>query len=172
LDEGNNIEGWVVDLRGDRGGNGHPMVKGLSALIGEGVYAYASFHKKVIPMSTLADQGSAIKLESPYRVKNPSNKIAVLIDSNTGSSGELTAIAFKTLPNVKFFGQPSAGYTTANSTIKLSDGSILFLAIGYMTDRNMNKYIPNIVPDVITSAIMEYSTDPTIAAAKSWLRMK
>ena len=43
------------------------------------------------------------------QIKNCDNKkikkapIAVLIDNNTGSSGELTALCFKGIPNVKFW---------------------------------------------------------------------
>ena len=172
LDESHEIHGWIVDLRGNTGGNIHPMIKGISCFIGEGIYAYTINAKNEIPMSTNYGQAAQIKINNSYRIKNPSSKIAVLIDSMTASSGELTAIAFKTLPNVQFFGQPSAGFTTSNQTYRLSDGSYLFLAAAYMADRNKKKYIPNILPDVVCPVQTEDKIDHTLETAKKWLQIK
>jgi len=171
IDQSQNIKDWIIDLRGNSGGNMHPMIKGLSCLIGEGTYGYAIYPDKEIAMSMENGQTGYIKLKLPYRLKNPVHKIAVLIDSSTASSGEFTAIAFKSLPNVRFFGQPSAGFTTSNQTFKLSDGSILYLATSYMADRKRIKYLPNIIPDVITHPDKNDENDSTIAAAKAWLKL-
>ena len=59
-----------------------------------------------------------------YKVRGRDIKIALLIDSMTASSGEMTAISFIGMPNVKVLGQPSAGYTTANTTFYMSDGTM------------------------------------------------
>lgn len=165
LDKNHDIKGWIVDLRNNTGGNMHPMIKGLSPLIGNEICGYVVNPKRgqSIPVSPTRGQTGKIKLKSEYHILNPDIKIAVLIDSNTGSSGEFTAIAFKGLSNVKFFGQPSAGYTTSNYSYPLSDGSYLFLATAYMADRNKKMYLPNIVPDTITS------NDTTVTIAKQWL---
>jgi carboxyl-terminal processing protease len=167
LDEKYTINNWIVDLRGNKGGNMHPMVKGLSCFIGDGIYGYIVKGRHAVALSNETVQ-DGIVIER-YRTKNPDCKIAVLIDDGTGSSGELTAIAFKSRPNVRFFGQPSAGYTTSNSSFQLSDGAILLLAMAYMADANKKTYLPNIVPDVITPRKTN-SSDPTVDAAKAWLR--
>jgi C-terminal processing protease CtpA/Prc len=105
-------------------------------------------------------------------VKRDGLKIAVLIDSSTASSGEFTAIAFKSLPNVRFFGQASAGYTTSNQTFRLSDGACLYLATAYMADRKGNQYWPNIIPDTIIPHKVANNRDLTIDTAKAWLRSR
>jgi carboxyl-terminal processing protease len=171
LDEGHNIQGWIVDLRGNSGGNMHPMIKGLSSLIGDSIYVYVLYPKRTLALSTVTGQTAYIKLNSSYRTRSVT-KIAVLIDSLTGSSGEFTAIAFKTQPNTLFFGQPTAGYTTSNQSFKLKDGSYLFLATAYMADRKGNKYLPNIIPDVIVPPNPDKNNDPTVEAARNWLHSK
>jgi len=35
-----NPAGWIIDLRGNSGGNMYPMLAGLSSLLGEGVLGY------------------------------------------------------------------------------------------------------------------------------------
>ncbi|NCU05034.1 MAG: hypothetical protein GXC73_13720 [Chitinophagaceae bacterium] len=169
LDTDNSIQGWIVDLRGNKGGSMHPMIKGLSCLIGTGIYGYAIYPSNAVALSTETGQTSYIKLKSPYKTKRPYNRIAVLIDSSTASSGEFTAIAFKSLPNVKFFGQATAGLTTSNQTFRLSDGSFLYLATSFMADRYKNTYLPKIVPDVVVSSQQGSEHDQTLIVAKEWL---
>jgi carboxyl-terminal processing protease len=172
LDEAYNINGWIIDLRGNTGGNMHPMIKGLTCIIGDGIYAYLVSPKQQAALTTLDKQTAYIKLENEYRIKNPSCKVAVLIDSMTASSGEFTAIALKSLSNVRFFGQASAGYTTSNRTFSLSDDSYLFLATAYMADKHLNQYLPRIIPDVVTQNHTDNKVDITIETAKKWLEIK
>jgi carboxyl-terminal processing protease len=166
------IQGWIVDLRGNKGGNMHPMIKGLRCLTDSGVFGYVLYPKQAVALSTEYGQTAFVRLKSTYRIKHPSNRIAILIDSSTASSGEFTAIAFKTLPNVQFFGQPSAGYTTSNQTFRLSDGSYLYLATAFMADREKNRYFPNIIPDVIIPLKQDKENNLTISIAKEWLLSK
>ncbi|WP_277619329.1 S41 family peptidase [Lactococcus lactis] len=74
------------------------------------------------------------------------------MDNNTGSSGELTALCFKGIPNVKFLGSDSAGYTSANQTVYLYDGSTLQITSAFVKDRTNNIYknFP-ISPDIQTN---------------------
>src|SRR5947208_17170381 len=84
LNESHKIQGWIVDLRGNNGGNMHPMIKGLNSLIGDGVYGYVLYPKRAaVAMSTKSGQTAFIKLESSYTIKKNNNKIALLIDSLT-----------------------------------------------------------------------------------------
>jgi len=92
-----------------------------------------------------------------------------LIDSKTASSGEMTAISFIGLPNVKVFGQPSAGYVTANATIHLSDGTQLNLATSNVADRTHKIYSDKIIPDVIVNIQTDSTIDETLGASKKWL---
>jgi carboxyl-terminal processing protease len=81
----------------------------------------------------------------------------------------MVALSFKGRSNVKLFGQPSAGYTTANQDFKLSDGAYLLLATGYMADKNRHIYLPNIAPDVVVEYAPVNAPDKTIETARKWL---
>jgi len=167
LDTENEITAWVVDLRHNTGGNMWPMVAGLNALIKDGIAGYWVNAKNKKLKWYSYGQGFMGKGKF-YKVKTMSAPIAVLIDSFTASSGEMTAISFIGLRNIKTFGQPSAGYTTANGTYRLSNGTILQLANSYAADRKKNIYKERIYPDV---HIKENSktADDTMAAALEWV---
>lgn len=98
-----------------------------------------------------------------------SSPIAVLIDSFTASSGEMTAISMIGLNNVKTFGQPSAGFTTSNSTYRLSNGAILALANAYAADRKKNIYKERIYPNVHIRENTK-TADDTLEAALEWVQ--
>jgi C-terminal processing protease CtpA/Prc len=167
LDTENEITAWVVDLRGNTGGNMWPMVAGLNALIKDGVAGYW-VDRKNNRSKWYSSGRSMIGTGKFYKVKRRSSPIAVLIDSSTASSGEMTAISFIGLRNVKTFGQPSAGYTTSNETYRLSNGTILQLANAYAADRKKNIYKERIYPNV---AIKENTKTPddTMEAALEWV---
>lgn len=172
LDTEYEITSWVVDLRNNSGGNMWPMIAGLNALVEDGVIGYVvgtANRKEREWRSANGKINFSNEATGLYKVKRLNNKIAVLIDSLTASSGEMTAISFIGLPNVKLFGQPSAGYTTANSTRYLSDGSQLFLATNFIADRTHKIYRDKIFPDVIVSGQNAFDIDKTLEAAKKWL---
>lgn len=175
LDTQNNIAGWIVDLRHNTGGNMWPMLAGLNALIVDGTAGYFvsgnTEKKRPWPNENGKISGKPANI-STYKIKNNPVKIAVLIDARTGSSGEMTAVSLLGLPNVKSFGQTSAGYTTANYTFNLSNGGQLQLARTYVADRNGKGYPEDIKPDVFIDDLSNNRNDRVIAAAKAWLLEK
>jgi carboxyl-terminal processing protease len=66
--------------------------------------------------------------------------IALLVDDETGSSGEAVLISFTGADNVRSFGQPTAGYATANEAFVLPDGARLAITTSTMTDRTGRAY--------------------------------
>jgi C-terminal processing protease CtpA/Prc len=79
----------------------------------------------------------------------------------------MTAISFIGRPNTRTFGQPSGGFTSANSGFKLSDGSMLQLAVSYTANRNKKEYRGKIQPEVIITEVA--GEDATLKAAQEWL---
>lgn len=158
----------MIDLRGNRGGNMTPMILGLSALLPDGKlfeYIDKKQNTKSVDLSAgkLNSGGAAIELKNTHKINNKS--IAILIDENTGSSGELTAICFKGLPNVKFFGSNSAGYTSANQEFYLYDGVKMQLTTAFIRDRSGSVYQNvSICPDIHTTESKQ--------AALTWLNHK
>lgn len=165
LDE-QNPKGWIVDLRGNTGGNMYPMIAGLGPLTGTGKLGYFVGAKKNAWSYEKGASGMA-KVKSPYQLKMPNTKISVLIDQKTASSGEMTAVSFIGKPNVKLFGQPSAGYITANQSFKLSNGGMLLLATTFVSDRNNKIYLSKIDPDFLVET--SESKDLALLKATEWL---
>lgn len=63
-------------------------------------------------------------------------KVAIITGIATGSSGEVTALAFKSRDNTVFIGENTYGATTANSIRNLPFVDYMALTMGYDSDRN------------------------------------
>ena len=143
--------GWIVDLRGNSGGNLWPMIAGLGPILGERALGY--FIEPDGVERTLEYQDGEARLDgvtrqdvlSPYYLKTPEPRVAVLIDEAVASWGEGAAIAFKGRPNTRFFGVPTCGLTTALSPF-LIHGAVLQLSVAKMADRNRTVY-DRLIPD-------------------------
>lgn len=144
------IENWIIDLRGNQGGNGWPMLAGLIPIIGDGLVGYKIGPKKTRPQSIKKGTILYSELETKtYTTKISYRKIAVLLDERTASSGELVALSILGFENTKSFGQNSAGLTTYNTGFGFSnDASTLFLATSFMADKNRKVYKNGISPNV------------------------
>ena len=169
MDKENTIIGWIVDLRGNGGGNMWPMLAGLNALIEDGIVGYATNGKFKEPWMSVNSKIYSKQAINTYKIKNNKSKIAILFDGNTGSGGEMTAVSFFGLPNVKSFGQKSAGYTTANVTFPLSNGGQLLLASAYIMDRTGKSYKSELTPDVLVSDLSNTKNDKVVSTAIEWL---
>lgn len=167
------LKGWIVDLRNNIGGDMYPMIAGIGPVLGEGVCGYFFFPVSPdsnvwIPWSYVdgASYFSKVKLAAvsgvPYNLKETLPPVAVLIGSGTISAGEATAISFEGRKRTMFFGQPSAGMTTGNSTFVLSDSAILVLATALEADRTRRVYNGAISPNFFASAAGDSTIDAAI----------
>lgn len=140
------IKGWIVDLRGNGGGNMWPMLAGVGPILGQGVSGHF-----IDPNNNVTawgyDNGKAFinlftntQLSDPYQLINPEPKVAVLLDKQVASSGEAIAIAFIGRENTRSFGTETCGLSTSNSNFNLSDNSTLFLTTAFMADRDRNTF--------------------------------
>ncbi len=162
---------YVVDLRGNEGGNMWPMLNGVAPLLGDppfGFFEPGADPGEVWTVKNGEVQGvdtadiGRIPAYSSTR-KNP--PVAVLVDRHTSSSGEFTAMAFEGRGGTRFFGQPTAGYVTGNDVFPLPDGAQIALTTSGSQDRLHRKYRERIVPDATTAP-----GPATDAAAQAWLR--
>jgi carboxyl-terminal processing protease len=174
--------GWIVDLRGNVGGNMWPMLAGIGPVLGEGDHVGEFFGLDSHSTWKYRD-GVAAEIENgkessypavagaPYKLAG-TPKVAVLIDRRTGSSGEAIAIAFRGRPETRFFGEHTEGVSTANDVIKLSDGASIALTVGVDADRTGKQYLEGFDPDeVIRSGdkILPDDQDPVLQSALRWL---
>jgi carboxyl-terminal processing protease len=174
--------GWVVDLRGNVGGNMWPMLAGIGPLLGEGDHLGEFFtvdghsvwrYRNGVVTDILngkEDPYPAVE-GAPYKLEGTPH-VAVLIDRGTGSSGEAIAIAFRGRPNTRFFGDHTAGVSTVNETFALSDGATIWLTIGVQADRTGKQYLEGLAPDESIQSgdkVLPDDQDPVLQAALQWL---
>lgn len=158
--------GWVVDLRGNRGGNMNPMLSGVAALLPHGdALSFVDRGGNATPV-TIEARGAAVAgnvaVDVGARSKVTGQPIAILQDEWTASSGEAVLAAFRGVDGVRTFGTDSAGYTSANVSHTLFDGATIVLTESLYVDRTGRNYEEGaIAPDL-------NSTDAK-ADARAWL---
>ena len=160
---------WVVDLRGNGGGNMWPMLGGLRPFLGDvglGSFATAAGNDPLWHASDAVDvrpTPALAALESSY--------VAVLTGPRTASSGEAVTISFIARPHTRSFGLPTAGLSTANENYALPSGSMILLTVSVEADRTGRRYGEKITPDeVIEAASPGSADDPQLARAVAWLQ--
>lgn len=168
--------GWIVDLRGNLGGDMVPMLTVVAPLLDEG--ALGSF-EGLDGFSTWTLHGGRVLVPgrlgidpaNPLRLARPQPPVAVLTDDHTASSGEATLVAFRGLSRAATFGQATAGFATGNMAFRLSDGADLRVTSSRDVDRTGRRYgnIP-IQPDHPLPAAA--TTDEVVAAATAWLHTR
>jgi carboxyl-terminal processing protease len=174
--------GWVVDLRGNVGGNMWPMLAGIGPVLGEGDHLGEFFTvdghsvwRYRHGVASDIENGKEVPYPgvegAPYKLEGAPN-VAVLIDHRTGSSGEAIAIAFRGRPNTRVFGEHTAGVSTVNETFALPDGASLWLTIGVQADRTGKQYPDGLEPDEeirLANTILPDDQDAMLHAALKWL---
>lgn len=178
-----NPKGYIIDLRANLGGNMYPMFNGLgllfpNALVGgdskdgktfhaqwqfkEGVFYYGDYYQDYIPELNCEH----IKRNIP---------IAVLIGRYTSSSGEALASGLKGLPNVKLFGEITAGYSTSNSWMLISDNVAFNPAVAVYMSQDKTAHYDGIHPDVYNDASFDFKSPTTgelIEQVSQWILTK
>jgi hypothetical protein len=172
--------GWIVDLRGNGGGNLWPMMAGIGPLLGEGEPG-AQLHPDGAKSKWYYEAGKSGHRDDtvdPFYARTNAEPVklvaappvAVLIDRDTGSSGEGMAIAFRGRPATRFFGELTYGAATSTFPFPLADGAQIYLVTGTMVDRNGIEYPNGVAPDEeVLSLTTLAGNDPVIRAASAWL---
>ena len=147
------LKGWLVDLRGNAGGNMWPMLVGVGPVVGEGTLGY-SVDANNTKTAWRYEQGKALAdgdieaetaMYCTLKVANP--VVAVLTDTLTASSGEAIAVSFKARKHTRSFGAGTCGVSTARERFYLSDGSEILLSTAVFADRRLVRYGHSIAPD-------------------------
>jgi len=165
-----NLKGWIVDLRGNFGGNMSPMLTGIAPVLGSGIVGYfidpdnnaepwiCKDGKVLYGTTTIED------IHEFYSLKKANPYVAVLTDSLTASSGEAVAVAFKGRPKTRSFGTKTFGVSSSNEVYILSDGARINLTVSTFADRNKQKYGSSIIPD------QKCAPEKTLEEAVKWLQ--
>ena len=159
------INGVVLDLRGNTGGDMGPMATAVSWLLPDGELMYYHYRSYDIPVTlkngVVSNAGTGGKSLYPdEKLKVP---VAILTDDMTASSGEALTLCFRGLENTRTFGAPTAGYTSVNMLYNMYDGAQLYLTVAFDKARTGEIFKEtSIEPDV--------ATDSPLEAALEWLR--
>lgn len=174
--------GWIVDLRGNTGGNVWPMLAGIGPLLGNGEAAAAVYPDgRRVPLwyrDGKAGLGDYVQLRvtgEAYRTRSPEPPVAVLFGPRTASSGEIVAAAFRGIARHRSFGSPTRGLSTGNRTFPLADGAALVLTVAATSDRNGTIYVGPMKPDESTPEADEDAVlleQEAVRAALVWLEQQ
>lgn len=144
----------VVDLRGNGGGDMGPMYAGLSPLLPDGTAL--SFVSRMGNTDVTIDGNSVTGGGTPTTTTGGklSVPVAVITDADTASSAEATLLAFRGLDNVRTFGEPTAGYASANVVLDYPDGRSLMLTTAKDKARTGEEFAEDpIAPDAPESEL-------------------
>ena len=156
--------GYIIDLRGNTGGNMYPMLAALSPLIPNGVCISFQQRRRTIPISIeYIRKSESIPFAGEKEGELHKRPVALLTDSFTASSGEATLLAFRGLDNTRTFGCPTAGYASANVPYSLPDGYTLVLT----TSRDVARTGEIFCDDPISPDI---ETDKPLEEALYWIK--
>ncbi len=160
--------GWIVDLRGDGGGNMWPVLAGLHPFLGNA--ALGTF------VTTAGaggpwNAGQFVNVELPSALASlQSAYVAVLTGAQTAGAGEAVAIAFRGRPRTRSFGVATAGRSTETENYPLPDGAVIVLTDAVDADRMGTRYGGVVDPDDVVAGVAGgVGADPQIAAARAWL---
>lgn len=158
------VKGAIIDLRGNSGGDMGPMITAVSPFLKDGDLLYYEYIDRdlTVQLEDGKSIGGGTQIEtdiSPFKLDVP---VAVLIDDGTASSGEAVLMAFMGQQNTKTFGQPTAGYASANVTLPLYDNAMINVTVAYNKTLDGKIFYDNPV-------IPEVETDIPLEKAKKWL---
>lgn len=146
------LQGVVIDLRDNRGGNMYPMIAAIHRFLPDDVILKFSSRKWPMSVNT-AFVMKSVGIDLQPQIHCP---VALLTNEWTASSGEAVLICFRGLTNTRTFGTPTAGYCSCNQPFPLPDGSQLVLTTGEDIARTGEAFCDDpIEPDVTTEMPFE-----------------
>ncbi len=174
-----NPNGWILDLRCNTGGNMHPMMAGIGALIPEAdlggdTIDGLNFHSRwSLQDGNFLENGYA-HYEQPLLCPEIENqkRIAVLTSRYTVSAGEVVVSSLKGQTNVKIIGEKTGGLSSTNGWYVLPDKWVFAPMQAYFMSKDKTIHKAGIVPDILVQEGLELSNlfqGKTINRAIQWI---
>ena len=161
------VQGAIIDLRGNSGGDMGPMITAVSPFLKDGDLLHFHFleDETTVKLEDGKSIGGGTQISTdtaPFKLDVP---VAVLIDHKIASSGEAVLMAFMGQPHTKTFGQATAGYASANMTLPLYDGAKINITVAYNKTLDGRMFYDDPIPP-------EVETNEPLEKAKNWLLNK
>lgn len=148
------VEGLIIDLRGNPGGLVSAACDTLRELIPEGVLVYTE-DKNGNQKEYTSESGNEIDLP-----------MVVLVDEETASAAEIVSGALQDYGIATIVGSQTYGKGIVQDVFRLSDGSVLRLTVShYYTPYGNNIHEVGITPDIVVEDDEDTETDEQLAAA-------
>ena len=171
--------GWVLDLRRNSGGRPFSMLAPITPLLPQGALLSSQYGDGRLEAWVLAGDRITVggniawRMTNPYRTARVDVPVAILMSPVTASAAEAATIAFVGRPNVRRFGEPSVGVTSANAGVLLADGAFIQVTASLDVDKNGTVYDGPLAPDEPLAndfSVLGLAEDPVLNAAQAWLR--
>jgi hypothetical protein len=150
------LTGWIVDLRGNLGGNMWPMIAGIGPVLGEGIVGWIVYNDREYEREYIAGAAQSLgepfsRVADPYTLMKPYPKVAVLTDNGVASAAEALVVFFKGRPLTRSFGSATCGHHHLQQAFPMGNGT-LHLAVSQHADRTKRRYASRIEPDETAAA--------------------
>ena len=171
LDNHSNLNGWIIDLRNNIGGKIGMIPLGISPLYKDSIIGLSYKNDGTLLQHRLLNDKyfygnkSVISLKTQNVLKNNNKKIAVLVNENTASQGEFTALSLKFQNNTKIFGSKTKGLTSDVQTYSFASGAFLGVTNALMCNEN-KEIVYEINPDI------ECPTENSLELAIEWIKQR
>jgi carboxyl-terminal processing protease len=164
------LDGIVVDLRGNRGGLG-VMIMGVAGHFFDQRVTLGTFRTRQTPLRIAANP--RLVDAAGTRVQPFAGPVAVLIDEGSASASEVFAGGMRAVDRVRVFGSRSAGAVLPAIWDRLPNGDVLYHAFAeFVTATNERLEGHGVVPDhavPVTRADLLAGRDPVLDAALAWI---
>lgn len=163
------LAGWIVDLRGNGGGNMWPMIAGVGPVLGDGIIGWIVYNNREYEREYRAGAALSLdepfsKVKAPYTLTRPAPRVAVLTDRGTVSAGEAITVWFKGRPETRSFGEATCGHHHLLQAFPMRDGGTLVLKTAHNADRLKQNYAGPVMPDEVLNPA------EAVLRAISWLQ--
>ena len=163
------LAGWIVDLRGNLGGNMWPMIAGVGPVLGDGiigwiVYNNREYEREYRNGESLSLGEAFARAANPYTLQQPLPRVAVLTNRAVASSGEAIVVYFRGRPGTRSFGTATCGHHHLLNSYPFANGATLVLTTSVHADRTKTEYAGPITPDEVVA-----DSADAVQRAATWL---
>jgi len=175
------MEGYIIDLRLNGGGQLSSMVTGLSQLLGAGYLGSGvnlsgelTYKFEIIDDNFNINGNPMTKLLNDCYFFIEDKPVVLITGPATMSSGSILAIIFKQRPNTFFIGEPTAeGYSTGNDFFYFGPDLQMNLSTSFNQDRANILYKNSVNPDLLIKGKDDFENlekDGKIIQALDWFK--